>query len=357
MTNRPYLLLALAACKLQFSGHTGHTTTTPVAEQNAQFQPNGNRPNRQKPAPAFDDAKYKACLAAFDANYDAWLPVDRAAKAVLAKVKDKSPYVAAPALLAELDKVDTKAAVRQTRTLPPGAIYAPATRLELATALVDMAVRTHAKSCVDNQFRVEVDNEYLPPLTGDKERDKVILCGGPDGDERTAWTDARRTAADAFNKANTTLHDDHTGAGAWSQVASYAASAKETTLGLTTMSGNRRCVKNGRYGHQADGSWGPLCDWEELPAYSVGSAKSYHLAPQELPFQVKKGDQVVLSYELDPDAPASQTEVARKGGWWYLTAVTRGQKTIYEACGTTAAHDAELQSTLRPLLVMSRKSD
>jgi len=312
-------------------------------------------PPRSAPVPQFDDGKYQQCVAAFDANYDAWLPVDRAAKAVLAKVKGKSPYVAIPALLAAYTEVDTKAAVRQTGAVPVGAIYAPATRLELATALVAIGADTHATSCVNNQHEIRVDDEYLPPLVGDRERDKVRLCGGPGGDDAAAWRNARQAAVDLFNRANAARHDDHTGAGAWTQVASFSASAKETTLALTTMSGNRRCVRNGRYGKAADGSWGPLCDYEELPAYSVGKPKAYHLAPQQLPFQVKRGDQIVMFYELDPDAPVGEKEIARPGGWWWLTAVSRGDRTVFEICGTDKAHQVEVNSVLRPLQVISRK--
>ena len=307
------------------------------------------------PHGSFDQAKYQRCIAAFDANYDAWLPVDTAAKAVLAKVKGKSPYVAVPALLAAYADVDTKAARRQTGAVPAGAIYAPATRLELAAALVEIGATTHADACVDKQFRVEVDDEYLPPLVGDRERDKARLCGGASADAAAAWREARQTATEAFNRFNATRHDDHTGAGAWAQVAAFSATAKETAISLTTMSGNRRCVKNGRYGRQADGSWGPLCDIEELPAFAVGKAKPYHLGPQQVPFPIKRGDDVVMSYELDPDAPAGDNQVARRGGWWWLTAVTRGKKTVFESCGTATAHQVEINSTLRPLLVMNRK--
>jgi len=138
-------------------------------------------------------------------------------------------------------------------------------------------------------------------------------------------------------------------------VASFASNAKEATLSITTLSGDRRCVKNGRYGNQPDGSWGPLCDWEELPAYSVGDAKAYHFAAQELPFQLKKGDHITLAYELDPDAPASSEKVARRGGWWWLSSVSRGSTTIFEDCSTPGAHQAEVLSPLRPLTVRVRR--
>jgi len=93
-----------------------------------------------------------------------------------------------------------------------------------------------------------------------------------------------------------------------------------------------------------------LCD-----AYSVGKPKAYHLAPQQLPFQVKRGDQIVMSYELDPDAPVGEKEIARPGGWWWLTAVSRGDRTVFEICGTDKAHQVEVNSVLRPLQVISRK--
>lgn len=347
MTRSWLLLLAISACQ-----PTPHHLT--VRAEYAKFE-GGGQSHRAPRAPVFDERKYNACIAAFDANYDAWLPTNREAKAVLARVKDKSPYLAVPALLAAVEQVDKKAALRQTRTDPPGAIYAPATRLELATALVALAARTHAGSCVEPQFRVEVDNEYQPPLTGDRERDKLVLCGGSSAEAQAAWLEARRAAADAFNQPNTAIHDDHTRAFMWSQVASFASNAKEATLALTAMSGNRRCVPNGRVGRHPDGSWGPLCDIEELPAYSVGRAKSYKFAPQELPFQLKRGDQVVVTYELDPDAPAGADKVARPGGWWWLTSVTRGGKPVFEGCGTAAAHEALVNSPLRPLQVMTRR--
>ena len=365
------LVLALGACKLQLHGNLlgSHATSRSpaAAQEHAQFEPQGQttaspardpRPAARAPTrrlPAFDERKYQACVAAFDANYAAWLPIDREAKAAIARVAGKSPYVAVNALLAAYAQVDRKAVVRQTGTFPAGAIYAPATRLELATALVALAARTHAGSCVNNQFRIEVDDEYLPPLVGDRERDKVILCGGPSEGARATWLDARQAAAEAFNTPNIAIHDDHTRAGAWSKVAAFTSNAKAVTLSLQTMSGNRRCVRNGRYGRLGDGSWGPLCDYEELPAYAVGHAKAYHFAPQALPFPLRRGDQITLAYELDPEAPAGSEQVARRGGWWWLTSVSHGKQTVYEQCATKTAHQAEVRTTLAPLMIMSRR--
>jgi hypothetical protein len=357
-------LLALAACNFQLTTRTGHSTSTqPQPQPQSQSQP---QPQPQPQSSRFepqhsvarvqpvDDRAYQACVAAFDANYDAWLPTDRAAKATLAKVKDQSPYLAVPALLEAYAQVDLKAAPRQTGAVPAGAKYAAATRMELATALVQIAVATHASSCVDNQFRAEVDHEYLPPLVGDRERDKLIQCGGSGAEARKAWADARSVMVETFNTANATLHDDHSTGGWWSQLAAFSSNAKESTLSLTTLTGNRECVNNGRYGKQADGSWGPLCDWHELPSSTVGNAQVYHLAPRDVPFKVKRGDHVVVAYELDPNAPASEDKVARRGGWWWFTSVSRGDKTIFANCATASAHEVEVLSPLRELVVRTR---
>jgi len=162
--------LALTGCKLEM--RTSSSPHPATSSEHARVEP-GRR------EPAFDDRKYKACIERFDANYDAWLPVDREVKDVLAHVKGKSPYFAVPALLTAYERLDDKAVARQTGSVPAGAIYAPATRLELATALVSLAASTHVSSCVDNQFRVAVDDEYLPPLTATGSRCAVARAPRP----------------------------------------------------------------------------------------------------------------------------------------------------------------------------------
>lgn len=365
-----FVVVSLAACQLRVNGRpVGEPRQPPPQAADAPPPPSESssrtvstarpavahtRPVKSR-APAFDERAYQQCVAQFDAGYAAWLPNDQDAKAAIAKVAGKSPYVAMPVLLAAYEKVDAIAAPRQTGNVKPGSEYAAATRQELATAMVELAARTHAPSCVNNQHQIEVDHEYMPAFTGDRDKDKIVACGGPSEEERLLWLDARTVAAAAFNTPNRDLHDHHVSGGSWAKVTAFSQSSKEAALTLTTMSGNRRCVANGRYGTQGDGSWGPLCDWEELPAYAVGDAKPYRFAPQELPFKLQRGDEITLSFELDPDAPAGNEKVARRGGWWWLTSVTRGKVTVFEMCATQKAHQAEVRSVLAPLQIMSRK--
>ena len=259
------------------------------------------------------------------------------------------------ALLQAYEQVDLKAAVRQNQTTPPGAVYAPATRAELATAIVEISTRAHARSCVDDQLRLEVDREYLPPLVGDRAHNQVVLCGGPSEAERATWVDARRRAAAAFNQPNQALHDDHSQASMSAQVVSLVSTPKGVTLLVREVSEHARCVRNGRYGRAGDGSWGPLCDWQDLPSSASADVKTFHLAPQTLPFALKPGDRVLLDYELDPDAPAGGAKVARRGGTWWLPSVTRGKQAVFQGCSTALALDASVRTTLAPLMVRARR--
>jgi hypothetical protein len=376
MTRLPTLaLLVLAGCKLQMSGipHFGSSSSSSSSSAAAPSQASApatapssagstaGAATRRPPAavevdagPPARDEKYDACVAQFDKQYDAWLPVDRETKAVLAAVKDKSPYVAVPALLKAYEHVDDKAAVRQTGARPIGAVYASATRMELTLTLAELGNRTHADTCISSQLWLGEPASYQAPLTGDRARDKIALCGGPTAAERAASATAKKTAVERLRSLRDQAQATPRG-GRNARVASYAASPKETTLAMANLYANYRCVKNGRYGRLADGSWGQLCDIEDLPANTDAKAEHYHLAPQALPFAIKRGDDVNLAFELDPEAPASRESVPKTGGWWWLSSLSRGDKPVFEMCSTPKAHQAQIHTPLDELLLAYRR--
>jgi hypothetical protein len=304
----------------------------------------------------WDPTWYANCVTQFDANYDAWLPRDRDAKAVIAATKGKSPYVAVPALLEAYHKLDNAAAVRQTGNTPAGAIYATSTRLELALALVEIGATTHAKSCVNDQHSLDVENgsqlnyELMPPLTGDREQDKIRMCGGPSAANRDAWLAARVAAVQAFNTNNRSIHTYQGTAWLSGKIRSISATAKETTLVIGLQGDTRKCVRNGRIKQAADGSWGEDCNFVYGPTYETGR-KTIHLAAAQQPFKVASGDDIVLNYELDPDAPAGDEKVPRQGGWWWYTNVSRGKATVFDNCTVKGAREAEVFSIYSELSV------
>lgn len=346
--------LALCACQLPVKMTTSSTSrgssssgrngfTSRPTEQPAPPKPQYAYKARTRRGADFMQDTYDRCVAMFDKNYDAWLSADREAKAAIAAAKGKSAYAAVPALLEAYAKVDARTTERQTGAVPPGSELASATRVELATALVEAAVATRAASCVNDQLHANF-RSVLPPLTGDRARDKVIVCNGPSDADADTHETARETAAARFDKANQALHDDHTkGEAIDVRILAYSSTPVAATFSLVKLVGHRECVSNGRIGKMPDGSWGPVCDWEERGVTADGKRSELHLGPAgSLPVALQRGDDVAIRFELDPDAPAGADPVPRKGGWWLLGNVSRGKQTLFDQCTLKSGASAKV---------------
>ena len=126
------LVLYTSGCgMLWLSTRTFPGTASPSREpigNGGAVDAHGSHEESARPSgPAFDQAKYDACLVTFEKNHAAWLPIDAVAKATMAKVRNQSPYVAVASLLKSYEKVDEASSVRQTGVVPAGAAYAKAT--------------------------------------------------------------------------------------------------------------------------------------------------------------------------------------------------------------------------------------
>lgn len=301
------------------------------------------------PTVPFDARQYEGCVAAVDKHYAAWQPIDRAVKATIAHAKTQSPYLAVPALLKAYELADAKAAKRQNGEYPLGSIFTSSTSHEITLALLEIEAATHFPGCVDPQTHIDDSLAYQLPLVGDLELDKVRLCGSPNPEVRTAWRKTRLEAMARFNALNRANRARKAG-GAELQVVAFKSSSKELTLSLRAVGDDARCVPNKRY-ERVGTSWGEQCTWQATGSRSYGAPKTYHFAPQTIPFEVKTGDMVGVHFELDPDAPEGkkEDEVAKRGGWGWLTQLRRGSKQVYRACSTPTASYVQIHSVLQPL--------
>ena len=153
-------------------GVSGKTATSAANGPSTTKAPERGQSSGGREAPPFDAARYETCAAEFEKEYDAWLPVDAEAKAVLAKVKRESAYVSIPAVVRAYAVVEEKRAVRQDGRLPPGASFAPATKVELVRALMRIGVENGTDACVDRQLNYDPRSPgFRPPLTGDRAKD------------------------------------------------------------------------------------------------------------------------------------------------------------------------------------------
>lgn len=283
-------------------------------------------------APAVDAARYAKCSEAFEKDYDAWLPADAEAKAAIAKARGQSPYVAIPALVRAYAQVEEKRAVRQDGRLPAGASFATATKLEIAKELMRIGVENRTEACVDNQFSYEpLGGEFRPPLTGDRQKDKVESCGIDDRARMQAREDGRRAMAEEGRKLTNAYRSPMPVGGLFGKVRSIESRNDELVLKVDELASDYTCVPNGRYG-MTGGTWGPLCDYVDLPP-KVLETRTFHFAPQKLPVDLKGADGVNMAYELDPNAPASSKAVPKSKGKLWINSVERSRKEIYSLCG------------------------
>lgn len=301
----------------------------------ASEEPAAQSGSSEKPkAPAFDKAAYDTCAAEFDQHYSAWLPIDQEAKTALTKARSAPPYEAVPALVSAYLKVEDASSERQSGEKPAGHVFAKATKVELTRELLRIGTSHEVNACLDRQFEYEPNQwEFLPPLTGDPERDKVERCGSPDPAVAAARRDARQAMAEEASKLLNAYRSPKPTGAMYGRVRALDIKPDHVVLTVDELASDYVCVPNGRYG-MVGGSWGPLCDYEDRPP-TVVRKHTFHGAKQETPFKLQPGDGIGFTYELDPNAPASSEKVPMDKGRLWIASVERKRKPIFEVCVRT----------------------